>query len=83
MPKINDKIFCINHLHKEMDEYDAVMINHTEKKGPEGKYYWTTKVIIGVPYICSICKYTELYAFTDALDAPAEPHDQNQEKVDN
>lgn len=70
MPKINDKVFCINHPDKEMDEYFDFILHNTEK-GDDRKYYEANTAIIGVPFICSICRYMEMYAFTDAQDALA------------
>ena len=78
MPKINDKVFCVNHPDEEMDEFDNILVSCT-KKGDDGKYYQDTNAIIGVAFVCATCKYIELYAFTDAQDALAERHDHTQE----
>lgn len=81
MPKIDDKVFCVNHPNEEMDEYFDVILHHTEKGG-DRKYHHTTTAIICVPFICSICRYTEMYTFTDDQDALAERHDHIQVKED-
>ncbi len=81
MPKINDKVFCINHPHKEMEELASVLFIYAEK-GNDGKYYQGTKVLVSTPFICYICGYFELYNLTDAQGVLAEQHDYIQVKAD-
>uniref|UniRef100_A0A6M3KIQ2 Uncharacterized protein n=1 Tax=viral metagenome TaxID=1070528 RepID=A0A6M3KIQ2_9ZZZZ len=67
MPKIDNKVFCINHPDIEMDEYFDFMFHNTEK-GDDRKYYKTSTVIIGAPFICHICGYMELYSLNADQD---------------
>ena len=64
MPKLNDKVFCINHPEEEMIMHDIPFMLHSAEL-KEKKIYCGTTAHLGAIYVCSICGYIELY---DAID---------------
>jgi len=65
MPKIDNKVFCINHPDEEMNEFDGKFIIPNTNKDDDGKFRQLSTAFIGRIYRCEICQYIELYSISD------------------
>ena len=60
MPKVNDKVFCINHPDKEMDGPNKAVISNVNKDD-NGAWKYTTGLYVYI-HKCAICQYIEMYS---------------------
>ena len=76
MPKINDKVFCINHPNEEMYEHDNDVLIHTAKQGDDKKLYPGLTAHTCRMFYCGICDYVELYITVEDVSPQDNDHSQ-------
>jgi len=67
MPKINDKVYCINHPDEEMRNNGDVSHPYMYQNS-NGKWNCDSVALFTHTYRCAICQYIEMYSFIDADD---------------